>query len=226
MIIALVNYGRKTYLAEDLHKIMKRIYIICEGQTEETFINEVLQPYFLHKNLYLYPILLGGGNTYGRIKKIIDIKCKNDKNAFITSMIDLYGLPPDFPYLDTIKNEKNPLQKVTIAENAFKHDINQPNFIPNIILHEFEALLFSDTQPFSKWFCAKNIKNLAQDIYGQNPEEINDSVQTAPSKRILKYLKNYDKPLHGSLIAIDIGLDIIRQQCPHFNAWLKKLENI
>jgi hypothetical protein len=169
---------------------------------------------------------LGGGNTYGRIKKTIHTKCKNDKNAFITSMIDLYGLPHDFPDLETIKNEKNPLQKVTIAEQAFHQDINQQNFIPNIIVHEFEALLFSNTQPFDKWFCEKNIENLTQDIYGQNPEEINDSVQTAPSKRILKYLKNYDKPLHGALIAIDIGLDIIRQKCPHFNQWLKILENL
>jgi hypothetical protein len=69
MIIALVNSGRKIYWAEDLHKIMKRIYIICEGQTEETFINEVLQPYFQLKNLYLYPILWGVVILMGVSKK-------------------------------------------------------------------------------------------------------------------------------------------------------------
>ncbi|MDF5724254.1 MAG: hypothetical protein PUP91_28075 [Rhizonema sp. PD37] len=32
--------------------------------------------------------------------------------------------------------------------------------------------------------------------------------------------------MHGSVLAIDIGLDSIRQQCQHFNQWLLRLENI
>lgn len=28
----------------------------------------------------------------------------------------------------------------------------------------------------------------------------------------------------GELIACDIGLDAMRRACPHFNAWLEKLE--
>ncbi|HLO85357.1 MAG TPA: DUF4276 family protein [Nostocaceae cyanobacterium] len=59
-----------------------------------------------------------------------------------------------------------------------------------------------------------------------SPEHINEDPNTAPSKRILKCCPGYDKPLHGSLIAIDIGLDVIRQQCQHFDKWLNKLENL
>ncbi len=59
-----------------------RIYVFCEGQTEETFINEVLKFYFQRNNIYLSPILLGGGNTWGRIKRQIEIKCKQDKEAW------------------------------------------------------------------------------------------------------------------------------------------------
>ncbi|MEO1765387.1 MAG: DUF4276 family protein, partial [Cyanobacteria bacterium J06629_18] len=59
-----------------------------------------------------------------------------------------------------------------------------------------------------------------------SPEHINDSPVTAPSKRILACCSGYEKPLHGSLIAIDIGLDTIRKQCRHFNQWLTRLENI
>jgi Domain of unknown function (DUF4276) len=59
-----------------------------------------------------------------------------------------------------------------------------------------------------------------------SPEHINDDPLTAPSKRILKCCDGYEKPLHGSLIAIDIGLEAIRQQCQHFNQWLLRLENL
>ena len=69
-----------------------------------------------------------------------------------------------------------------------------------------------------------------QDIQDGNcydsPEHINDSPITAPSKRILRCCPGYDKPLHGSLIAMDIGLDTIRKQSQHFDKWLTKLENI
>jgi len=36
----------------------------------------------------------------------------------------------------------------------------------------------------------------------------------------------YDKVLHGSLISEDIGLKILRQECPHFDQWVSNLENI
>ncbi|MBN3873010.1 MAG: DUF4276 family protein [Nostoc sp. JL33] len=59
-----------------------------------------------------------------------------------------------------------------------------------------------------------------------SPEHINEGATTAPSKRIIRCCLGYEKPLHGSLIAIDIGLDTIPQQCEHFNQWLTRLENI
>ena len=57
---------------------MVRVHIICEGQTEETFINEVLMPDFSRKGIYLYPALIGrpghkGGNVkYSRMKTDIE----------------------------------------------------------------------------------------------------------------------------------------------------------
>ena len=32
---------------------MKRVYILCEGQTEEAFINELLGPYFANLSIYV-----------------------------------------------------------------------------------------------------------------------------------------------------------------------------
>lgn len=58
----------------------------------------------------------------------------------------------------------------------------------------------------------------------RSPEEINISPLTAPSKRILALFPAYDKPIHGSLAAMEIGLDTIRKECGRFDGWLKKLE--
>jgi hypothetical protein len=59
-----------------------------------------------------------------------------------------------------------------------------------------------------------------------SPEEINDSPMTAPSKRLLKIIPGYQKPLYGNIAALDVGLKSIRDQCPHFDSWLKRLETI
>ncbi|MFC4158431.1 DUF4276 family protein [Chitinimonas lacunae] len=37
-------------------------------------------------------------------------------------------------------------------------------------------------------------------------------------------MPNYQKTVHGPLIACDIGLDAIRRACPHFNGWLQAME--
>ncbi len=50
--------------------------------------------------------------------------------------------------------------------------------------------------------------------------------ENAQSKRILRNCPGYEKLIHGSLIAMDIGLDRIRNECAHFNEWLMKLEQI
>jgi hypothetical protein len=58
-----------------------------------------------------------------------------------------------------------------------------------------------------------------------SPEEINDSPETAPSKRIMRIFEGaYSKTVHGPLIAESIGMDAIRTKCPAFNEWVGKLQ--
>jgi len=38
---------------------MIRVHIICEGQTEESFVSDVLVPHFSQKGIALYPSLIG-----------------------------------------------------------------------------------------------------------------------------------------------------------------------
>nr|WP_238360826.1 DUF4276 family protein [Iningainema tapete] len=87
--------------------------------------------------------------------------------------------------------------------------------------------MYSNPQVFFAWFGESAVSILQAERNGfPSPEHINDNPLTAPSKRIHNSCDGYDKPLHGSLLAIDIGLDSIRQQCQHFNQWLLRLENI
>lgn len=36
---------------------MKNVYIYCEGQTEESFVNEILYPYFFNIGVVVSPII-------------------------------------------------------------------------------------------------------------------------------------------------------------------------
>lgn len=60
----------------------------------------------------------------------------------------------------------------------------------------------------------------------ETPELINNSPLTAPSKRLESAIPSYDKVLSGNCIAMDIGLDKIRKECPLFNEWVKELEKV
>ncbi|MGP9768038.1 DUF4276 family protein, partial [Halomonas sp. AOP13-D3-9] len=47
---------------------------------------------------------------------------------------------------------------------------------------------------------------------------------SAPSKRIEALMADYQKPLMGSLAALEVGLDVMREKCSLFDAWLQQLE--
>ncbi|QGP57398.1 hypothetical protein PsalMR5_04918 (plasmid) [Piscirickettsia salmonis] len=215
---------------------MIRVNIFAEGQTEETFIRDVLAPIFDNKGIYFNPILAttskghkGGIVNYAKVKRQLESLCKQDRNAYVTTMIDYYGLPSCFPKMTdpAISNEPDLYKKISILEKSLEDDINHTMFIANYMLHEFEALLFSDPEKFNELVDGISIDELMHiKNEFESPEHINNSFETSPSKRILNLSSQYDKVLHGSLIATEIGLDEIRKQCKHFDQWLKKIEEV
>lgn len=71
---------------------MSRIYLLVEGQTEETFVNELLIPHYSRQGIYLTPIIVstspghkGGVVSYAKIKPQINKLCKQDDNAYVTT---------------------------------------------------------------------------------------------------------------------------------------------
>jgi len=216
---------------------MIRLKLLVEGQTEETFVRDVLAPYYAAQSVFITPIIVstspghkGGVVSYAKVKHQLIKLCRSDASAYVSTMFDLYRLPNDFPGKD---RKGYPAQgtgekKAIFLEGELVKDISEPKFFPNLLVHEFEALLFTNPEKFSFWEddgqIIDQLTRVAVDY--KTPEDINDSPLTAPSKRILHLMPNYDKPLHGALIAYDIGLDAIRAACPHFAAWLQKIESL
>ncbi len=110
---------------------------------------------------------------------------------------------------------------------ALGSEFDARRFIPFVVMHEFEGLLFSDCGKFANAIGRPELESRFQAIRNSfaTPEEINDSSHTAPSKRVEALVPDYEKPLFGGLAVLGIGLDRIRQECPHFHAWVQQLEH-
>lgn len=82
---------------------MIRLNIVVEGQTEEAFVNELLQEHLQRLDIYATPILLrtsktgrGGVTTFAKIENQVSRLCKEDTGAYVTTMLDYYGLQKTF----------------------------------------------------------------------------------------------------------------------------------
>ena len=111
---------------------------------------------------------------------------------------------------------------------AMGSSFNPRRFVPYVMMHEFEAMLFSDCAAFSLAVGHADLTAPLQEIRRafDTPEDIDDSQETAPSRRILRLLPSYEKPLMGKLGVLQIGLDAIRGECPHFSQWVERLEEL
>jgi hypothetical protein len=220
---------------------MIRIHIICEGQTEETFVKELLAPHFQANDIHLQPALIGkpghkGGNVkFERLSIDIRNRLKGDTKAYCTTFFDFYALPTDFPgkaetsNLPSLEDKSKHvcLELTTALEKELGGEVMR-RFIPYVQMHEYEGLLFSDPDKFAKGIFQEQLAPEFQKIRDSfpSPEEINDSPTTAPSKRILALVEDYEKPVYGTLAALEIGLLTIRKECTLFNAWLSRLEGV
>lgn len=145
-------------------------------------------------------------------------------------MFDLYGLPQDTPGNQTINNSISGKERIFQLEKAISEDISDRRFIPHIQLYEYETLLFSDINAIDNVIGIHGLsqKEKLQEIINKagEPEKINNNPNTAPSKRLQHIYPPYQKNPHNLLIIKKIPLTKIRFECPHFDSWLTKLENL
>lgn len=224
------------------------VNILCEGQTEERFVKDVLKPFFKNSGIVLKHRLLvtskkknarGGMLSYAQAKGDLqrwakENSTRNSETHFYTTMFDFYALPNDFPGYVEANKTTDPYDKVKNLEDAFIADLGIGNFIPYIQLHEFEALCFCDISKLKSYYPdeASAIDKLGNVLtqYDNNPELINNSPQTAPSKRIIAAIEGYkryyyNKPKSGADVTKNIGMKKMMSMCKHFCKWVEMLMN-
>ena len=202
---------------------MIRLAIVVEGRTEEEFVKEMLADHMQARGVRTEPILLNGNVTVDRLAAHMAKLIWNFD--IVTSLVDLYG------FRDQGTNTREQLQQLicktvdTIISRAW----DQSRAFSSVQQYEFEGLLFSDVAAF------RNAINLPEEGVEElqrirstfrTPEDINDGIETSPSKRILKVMPRYQKVVDGPLIALETTLDVIRRECPRFNAWVARMESL
>ncbi len=219
---------------------MTRLNIIVEGQTEETFVRDLLAPHLGLHQVFVWArsvetgrrkqrIYRGGLVSYAKAKQDIRRWLAQDPQALVSTMFDYYALPDDFPRPPVPRGGVSILDWVTKLEEALAVDIGDSRFVPYLQVHEFEALLFTDVAETGRVLGATPAQlQQLQKIRAafETPEHINDSPETAPSKRLIQLFPRYDKTFFGPAAVGRIGLETLRRECTHFASWLTRLERL
>lgn len=202
---------------------MIRLAVSVEGETEEEFVNESLAPHLRQNGVFPTPVLIGrarrpvrGGGNVSIDRLVEEMRHLSKSFDAVTSLVDFYGF----------RRKGSKLPKDLVEEIRSRiGQFDEGSLLPYVQLHEFEGLLFSNVEAFVQVLPDAPVAELKsiRSMFG-TPEDINDHPDTAPSKRIQTLIPRYRKTLHGPLLALEIGLDAIRRECPRFDAWLGQLE--
>ena len=218
---------------------MKRIVIICEGETEREFCKTLLASYFGKRNIHIQSPLIkrsmGGIIKWSILKKEIETYLR-EKDVFVTMLIDYYGLYSKYHFpgwSESLKIlDKN--ERMNFLEKAMDDDIDESvkhRFIAYLQLHEFEGLLFNEIEIFYEQVPKEELIGIVElkqtfTDFPDNSEMINNNPETSPSHRLERIIRGYNKVLYGHYFAEAIGLERIRKKSPRFNNWLLRIENI
>lgn len=211
------------------------LYVYCEGPTEALFVSRVLNPQFLvPQGKWATPIAADGLRPYAKVKAdLLDLL--RNPNAQVTTLIDYYGMPPDYPGMP--HRAPPPGNKIAVypevdrLEVELAASIGNTRFIPHYALHEFEALAFADPSAIDNQrarLAGGSVSDHVNQALAQalnNPELVNDSPNTSPSHRLeaLWPAKLYQKTVDSVGIVQRIQFSRLRANCRHFDAWLQQL---
>jgi hypothetical protein len=217
------------------------VIAIVEGKTEEIFINSLLKPYLDQKMVFITatqvtkPGQKGGDVCFERVKKDLENHLKQRVDTYVTTLVDFYGVR-EWPGIDLVPANASPARIAEIVNDAtyttvvklFAKQEADRRFIPYMAIHEFEALLFSDSASLATELDIAEEKVTTVLNECGEPEAINNSPVTAPSKRLDGWSRNgkFPKTTTGIAVARSIGIQKMREQCPLFDAWLQRFEAI
>ncbi|MDR1164222.1 MAG: DUF4276 family protein [Candidatus Accumulibacter sp.] len=217
---------------------MTRLLMLVEGQSEEVFVKRTLAPHLARHGVYVHPPivlwtkrLMSGGGFRGGVSNWDQIlqnllPLTHDSDAWVSCLLDFYGLPEDFPGLPETLGVDDPREKVTQLQERFALELKHPRFIPFLALHEFEAWLFSapDTVEahFGKAHLAEELRATVRKAGA--PELIDHGADTHPKACLRRLAGGYKETSDGPTLLEKIGIAAVRTACPHFDGWLNRLE--
>ena len=204
---------------------MTRILVHVEGQTEENFVNTVLAPHLYNFGYTSVSARLlgnarqrsrrGGIRPWRSVRTDIVNHLAADQTTLATTMVDYYGLPHTWPGREQAGRQKALRERAASVEQAVLEDISssiggafdRSRFVPYVVMHEFEGLLFSHPDRFAQAIGRLDLSPKLQAVRDEfrTPEEINDSPVTAPSRRVRNLYEGYQKPLMGVRAAETVG---------------------
>lgn len=89
--------------------MIKRVTVLVEGQTEETFVKEILSEHLSQYDIFPFATRVctkrvgncrryrGGVDSYSKIKTDIQLLSRDSNINAITTMFDFYAFPTDAP---------------------------------------------------------------------------------------------------------------------------------
>ena len=109
---------------------MKRVCVVCEGQTEEEFVLKVLAPAFCDLGLVLIPEMIetspghkGGALRYDRVKRHLRNTLRQNSSPVVTTLFDLYRLDNGFPGFGTSVTQPDLTRRLDVLKHALHVDV-------------------------------------------------------------------------------------------------------
>ncbi|GIH73015.1 DUF4276 family protein [Sphaerimonospora thailandensis] len=218
---------------------MRRLHNLCEGQTEETVVREIIEPYFESTDVFVTRSIFttkrpaggtyfkGGLSNWGKLASEIRLLLRDSSITVLTTLLDYYGLPADVPGMAT-RPSSSPYDRVAYVERAMAEAIDDPRFLPHLVLHEIEAWVLLGHEALGELTGDAVLAYAAQAIVTEalGAELVNDGAETSPSKRLLRLYPRYRKTSDGPLVIAEVGIEAIRKSCPHADAWFTAVSTI
>lgn len=220
----------------------KRLFIYCEGQTEEMFVERLLRNHLAHHGVKVErPELCAtsldpAGQRGGFVNwDAIEFDLKQtfagdaDPKLRFTTLLDVYRMPPKLVKLAGFTGPVTLPADVEKVEATIQGVFNEPRFKAYLQRHELEALLLADLDALESVFHRDmaGLQTLRAEIAGfSNPEEINHGPTTHPAARLATAVDGYAdlKASNAYFVLAEAGLDSVRAKCPRFDSWLRHWE--
>jgi hypothetical protein len=197
---------------------MTRLGISVEGATEREFVSRILRPHLATYGITVTAIDLRGNVSLDKIRGVLPALLGGFQN--VSTFYDFYGFKG---------REARNVAQLEAAIGELVDGNRRERLIPYVQQYEFESLLFSIPQQAVDLMggSAAQLAEMQLAVrQAGSPERVNDSFETSPSHRMKRCFFGYDKKLHGPEIVALAGLVAIRRECPRFDAWVAKLEQL